>query len=63
MHSRKDRDPCSSGCGRTRHAEAVVVVPVLGVVPVAVGRAEVLWIIVPGTAAQNATGSCSGWGG
>jgi hypothetical protein len=38
----------------TRHPEANVVVPVVGFVPVAVRRAEVVWIVVPGTAANHA---------
>jgi hypothetical protein len=33
--------------------EADIVVPVVGVVPVALGRAEILRIVVPGTAAQD----------
>jgi hypothetical protein len=38
---------------RTRDPEADIVVPVVGVVPVALGRAEILRIVVPGTAAQD----------
>jgi hypothetical protein len=36
------------------HPEAVVVVTVRGRVPVAVGGAAVLWVVVPRTAAQHA---------
>lgn len=39
---------------RTRQTEADIVVPVVRLVPVAVRRAEVVWIVVPGTAAENA---------
>jgi hypothetical protein len=39
---------------RAGHTEPEIVVPVRCVVPVAVGRAEVLWIVVPGTAAEDA---------
>lgn len=39
---------------RAGKTEADIVVAVVGLVPVAVGRAEVVWLIVPGTAAQNA---------
>jgi len=38
---------------RPSHTEAVVPVPVAGLVPVAVGGAEVLRIVVPGTATQH----------
>jgi hypothetical protein len=38
-----------------------VVVAVVGVVPVAVGGTQVVWIVVPGPAAQNA--SCQKPGG
>ena len=38
---------------RAGHTEPVVVVAVRCVVPVAVGRAEVLGIVVPGTAADD----------
>ncbi len=41
-------------CGRTNHTETDVVVPVVRVVPVAVGRARVVLIVVPGPAAQHA---------
>ena len=53
--ARRDRDRTGSGNMRAPDTETEVVVPVVGGVPVAVGRAEVLWIVVPGTAAQNAT--------
>jgi hypothetical protein len=44
--------------------EAKVVVPVVGGVPLAVGRAEVLWIVVPRTAADDAaTRGCPGFKG
>ena len=47
--------------GRARNAEPVVVVPVPGVVPVAVGRTEVPGVVDPGTAPQHApTGRRSG---
>jgi hypothetical protein len=40
---------------RAGNSETDVVVAVVRLVPVAVGRAEVVWIVVvPGTAAQNA---------
>jgi len=51
MHAQRDRDRAGSGEKRTPEAETVVVVPVVGGVPVAVGRAEVPRIVVPGTAA------------
>ena len=54
MLARRDRDPAGSGAKRAGNAETDVVVAVVGLVPVAVGGAEVLWIVVPGTAAQNA---------
>ena len=54
VRARRDRDRAGSGEKHTPDPEAQVVVPVVGGVPVAVGRAEVLWIVVPGTAAQNA---------
>ena len=38
---------------RTGNTEPVVVVAVSGVVPVAVGRADVPRVVVPGTAAQH----------
>src|SRR5262245_59252057 len=38
---------------RARDPEADSVVPVVGGVPVALGRAEILRIVVPGTAAQD----------
>src|SRR5262249_52770183 len=50
----RDRDPAGSGTKRAGNTEPDIVVAVVGLVPVAVGRAEVLWIVVPGTAAQNA---------
>jgi len=40
---------------RAGHAETEIVVPVRCVVPVAVGRAEILRIIVPRTAADDPT--------
>lgn len=43
-----------SGIERAGHAEPVVVVPVRGIVPVAVRRAEVLWVVVPRAAAKDA---------
>src|SRR6202521_2674745 len=51
--ARRDRDRAGSGGKRAPDPEAEVVVPVVGGVPVAVGRAEVLWIVVPGTAADD----------
>jgi len=54
MRTRRDRDPAGSGAKRAGNTEAAVVVAVVGLVPVAVGGAEVLWIVVPGTAAQDA---------
>jgi hypothetical protein len=41
---------------RTRNPEADIVVAVVWVVVVAVRRAEVLWIVVPGAAAKDTTG-------
>jgi len=62
--ARQDRDPGGSGEKLAGQAETDIVVAVVLLVPVAVGRAEVLWIVVPGTAAQNAKrlGSHSGSG-
>jgi hypothetical protein len=40
---------------KTGNTEAVVVVPVVGFVPVAVRRAQVPWIVVPGAAAKHAS--------
>src|SRR5215467_14295445 len=54
LHTRRDHDPAGSGTKRAGNTKPGIVVAVVGLVPVAVGRAEVLWIIVPGTAAQNA---------
>ena len=54
VRARRDRDRAGSGEKHTPDPEAQVVVPVVGGVPVAVGRAEVLWIVVPGTAANDA---------
>src|SRR5208282_3366600 len=53
VHARRDRDRAGSGGKRTADREPDIVVPVIGGVPVAVGRAEVLWIVVPGTAALD----------
>ena len=53
MRARRDRDRTGSGGKRAPDPEADIVVPVVGGVPVAVGRAEVLWIVVPGTAAND----------
>ena len=47
--------PAPAKINRTGNTEAVVVVPVVCGVPVAVRRAEFLWIVVPGTAAKNTT--------
>ena len=41
------------GCGRASNPKADIVVAVAGVVPVAVGGAEVVRIVVPGAAAQH----------
>ena len=41
--------------GRQHHTKTPVVVPVVRVVPVAVGRAGVLWIVDPGATAQHAS--------
>jgi len=54
MLSRKDRDPYGSGDNRARQTEADIVVSVVRLVVVALRRAEILWIVVPGTAAKNA---------
>ena len=51
--ARRDRDRAGSGEKRAPDPEAQIVVPVVGGVPVAVGRAEILWIVVPGTAADD----------
>jgi hypothetical protein len=53
LRARRDRDRASSGEKRAPQPEADVVVPVVGCVPVAVGRAEVPRIVVPGTAAKD----------
>ncbi|MGA7451257.1 MAG: hypothetical protein WBW73_08265 [Rhodoplanes sp.] len=53
VRARRDRDRIGSGGKRTPDTEADIVVPVVGGVPVAVGGAEVLWIVVPGTAAND----------
>jgi hypothetical protein len=47
VRAQRDLDRAGSGGKRAPDPEAVVVVPVVGGVPVAVGRAEVLWIVVP----------------
>ena len=39
--------------GRTHHTKTDVVVTVVGIVPVAVGGARIVWIVVPGAAAQH----------
>jgi hypothetical protein len=63
-HTQRDRDRAGSGTERTADAEADIVVPVVGGVPVAVRGAEVLGIVVPGPAAQNTTTrGCSGFKG
>ena len=63
-HSRHDLDHAGSSAKRTRDPKPVVGVPVVGGVPVAVGGAEVPWIVVPGTAAEHpATRSRSGFRG
>ena len=54
MRARRDRNRAGSGGKRAPDTGAKVVVPVVGGVPVAVGRAEVLWIVVPRTAADDA---------
>jgi len=60
--TRHDLDHAGSSDKRTGDPESVVVVPVVGGVPVAVGGAEVPWIVVPGTAAEHpATRSRSGF--
>src|SRR5271169_17764 len=51
--ARSDRDRAGSGKKRAPNPKAQIVVPVVGGVPVAVGRAEVLWSVVPGTAADD----------
>ena len=55
MHTPWNRNPRSSGDHRTGKPKAVVVVPVVWIIPVAVRRAEVPWIVVPGPAAKNTT--------
>jgi hypothetical protein len=52
--ARRDHDPAGSGEKRAGDTKPDPVVPVVGLVPVAVGGAEILWIVVPGTAAKNA---------
>jgi hypothetical protein len=54
VRTHRDRDRDGSGAKRAGNTETDVVVAVVGLVPVAVRGAEVLWIVVPGTAAQNA---------
>src|SRR5262249_38591393 len=54
LRARRDRDRAGSGGKRAPNPEAQVVVPVVGGVPVADGRAEVLRIVVPGAAADHA---------
>ena len=62
VRARRDRDRIGSGGKRTPEPEADVVIPVVGGVPVAVGGAEVLWIVVPGTAANHtAIRGCPGF--
>ena len=39
--------------GRTQHPKTDIVVAVVGIVPVAVRGARILWIVVPGAAAQH----------
>jgi len=39
--------------GRTHHPKTDIVVAIIGIVPVAVRGARIVWIIVPGTAAQH----------
>jgi hypothetical protein len=51
--TRHDRDRAGSGEKRAPDTEPDIVVPIVGGVPVAVGRAEVLWIVVPRTAADD----------
>src|SRR6266511_1886682 len=53
VRARRDRDRAGSGEKRAPDTEAQIVVPIVGGVPVAVGRAEVLWIVVPGTTADD----------
>jgi adenine-specific DNA methylase len=49
-----DRRPQMQGCCGKHQPKPVVVVPVLRMVPVAIGRAEIPRIVVPGAAAQHA---------
>jgi hypothetical protein len=53
VRTHRDRDRDGSGAKRAGNTKTDVVVAVVGLVPVAAGRAEVLWIVVPGTAAQK----------
>jgi hypothetical protein len=39
--------------GRTDNTKTPVVVPVVGLIPVAVGGTRILWMVVPGAAAQH----------
>lgn len=48
MHTCQDRDPGSSGERRSGQPKVDVVVPVVCGIPVAVGGAEVVRIVVPG---------------
>ncbi len=41
-------------CARTQHTKPHIVVPFVGIVPVPVGRTRIVWIVVPGAAAQHA---------
>ncbi len=55
LHTRRDLDRSGSGpLKRARKTEPVVVVPVARRVPVAVGGAQVLRVVVPRTAAVDA---------
>src|SRR5262249_13193566 len=51
--ARRNRDRAGSGGKRPANPEAEIVVPVVGGVPVAVRGAEVVWSVVPGTAADD----------
>lgn len=54
VHARSDLDRSGSGpVKRARKTEPVVVVPVARCIPVAIGGAQVLQVVVPRTAADN----------
>lgn len=64
MRTRRNRDRAGSGGKRAADTETDIVVPVVSGVPVAVGGAEIVWCVVPGTAASHTpTRGRPGFGG